>query len=223
MSEQERKKLADAPKEKTFRTRLGKEIKNLKELSNTLEETPAESFREHVNDQKNDFANWIKNVLEDKELAEELYKTTEFKKTKQLVSARIQWLEKQIKKYEQHDKTSQKLSMMTVEKQESDKGKPKNLVEPIPSLSDIKKEKTIESQDKQESEKPDKRPDNEIISAIKEVQNAPAPNPEEKANEIHPVSHFKSNVHQVIMGILIGLILGIVIGFSAATFLVCGR
>jgi hypothetical protein len=224
MAEQERKKLADAPKEKTFRTRLGKEIKNLRELSKTLDETPEDNFSEHVNDKKNDFANWIKNVLEDNELAEELYKTTDFKRTKQLVSARIKWLEDQIKRYEQHDETSQRLSLMSAEIKGDEKQEKTGSPEESKPAAPEKAKKKDESK-KQPQAAVQQRPkaEDEITSAVKQVQQSPSNDNQEKVSDIHPVSHFKSNVHQVILGILIGLILGMVIGFSAATFLVCGR
>ena len=47
----------------------GSRIHNLKELANGLDSMPDEVFYHHVNDSKNDFYNWIKEVIKDEELA----------------------------------------------------------------------------------------------------------------------------------------------------------
>ena len=36
----------------------------------------SEEFKHHVNSEKNDFANWLYHILEKKELANKLFKTT---------------------------------------------------------------------------------------------------------------------------------------------------
>lgn len=47
-------------------------IKNIKELIFMLDDLPEWVFKHHVNDQKNDFASWIRNVLGDQNLAEKI-------------------------------------------------------------------------------------------------------------------------------------------------------
>lgn len=51
--------------------------KNLSDLEDILNELPEKDFEFHVNQNKNDFANWIENCLKNKELAGELRKTTD--------------------------------------------------------------------------------------------------------------------------------------------------
>ena len=55
----------------------GKTIKNLKELAKELKNMPEEIFNNHVDEGKNDFANWLIYVLEKKKLGQELTKYKE--------------------------------------------------------------------------------------------------------------------------------------------------
>ena len=50
----------------------GTSVKNLYELSNSLEKMKKNSFNRYVTNDKNDFANWIRDVIKDKELAEKV-------------------------------------------------------------------------------------------------------------------------------------------------------
>ena len=42
-------------------------------------------FKHHVNEMKNDFANWIKDVFKEEKLAKELFKTTDKDKTQIII------------------------------------------------------------------------------------------------------------------------------------------
>jgi len=87
------KKLADVHPDSIFRVKNGKEIKNIKQLLKVLNSISHTSFSHHVNDEKNDFAAWIRTSVGDPELAEMLEKTTDFKSTKEILSDRIELLE----------------------------------------------------------------------------------------------------------------------------------
>ncbi len=50
----------------------GEILKNLKELSNTLNKMSENVFKYHVTKEKNDFAEWVEKVFGDKTLAREL-------------------------------------------------------------------------------------------------------------------------------------------------------
>ena len=50
----------------------GRAIKNVRELAYALDDMSDETFRNHVNKDKNDFAAWISDVIGDVELAESL-------------------------------------------------------------------------------------------------------------------------------------------------------
>ena len=61
--------------EKSFWINNGPIISNLKHLPKVVQGMNDEQFRYHVNKDKNDFSNWIKEVIGDKALADELKKT----------------------------------------------------------------------------------------------------------------------------------------------------
>ncbi|RJQ17167.1 hypothetical protein C4573_03885 [Candidatus Woesearchaeota archaeon] len=63
----------------------GKEIKNLKELAEDLGDMEDFVFSHHVNDHRNDFSNWIKDVFRDFELAEKIAHCKEKKKAQLVV------------------------------------------------------------------------------------------------------------------------------------------
>jgi hypothetical protein len=56
-------------------------IKNIKELAEIIEHLSDDEFRYHINDKKNDFANWIKDIFDEKELANKLFATKDKKDT----------------------------------------------------------------------------------------------------------------------------------------------
>ena len=50
----------------------GEKIKDIKELALNLDGIEDQDFFNHVNDQKNDFSNWIGDIFKEKRLAEEI-------------------------------------------------------------------------------------------------------------------------------------------------------
>ena len=67
----------------------GQKVKNVKELADTLEAIDEELFRHHVNDVKNDFSNWIQDIFEETDLAEELKKEKSKDKTRLIIYKHI--------------------------------------------------------------------------------------------------------------------------------------
>ncbi len=62
----------DVPYEKQFHFRDGATAANLQQLKSKLETISYQEFYHHVNADKNDFASWIKYVLKDERLADDL-------------------------------------------------------------------------------------------------------------------------------------------------------
>lgn len=62
----------DISPEKYFILKDGTPIKSIKELAMMMDSMSDESFSFHVNEEKNDFANWIKDVFGKKDLADSL-------------------------------------------------------------------------------------------------------------------------------------------------------
>ncbi len=67
-----KKEFGKAPEEKFFHLHDGRKLQTLFELVDELETLGDEAFREYVNWERNDFANWINDVFELPTLAEEL-------------------------------------------------------------------------------------------------------------------------------------------------------
>jgi len=70
----------------------GPALRNIKDLSDALKNMSEDSFAYHVNDEKNDFANWTMNALKDETLSTKLSKTKTLK-------AAIKAVDDRIKKY----------------------------------------------------------------------------------------------------------------------------
>jgi hypothetical protein len=67
------KYLNDVPWEKLLRLSNGKVVHSLEQLPLVIQFSDDEVFADHVTDQKNDFSNWIKDVIGDPELAEKIF------------------------------------------------------------------------------------------------------------------------------------------------------
>jgi hypothetical protein len=68
--------LGEAPQESKFVVSDGRIIKDFKELADALHDMSNDVFRHHVNEFKNDFSNWARDVFGDFELAEDLSKVS---------------------------------------------------------------------------------------------------------------------------------------------------
>jgi hypothetical protein len=62
----------ELPPEQYFILADGRALRNVKELAEILEQLEDHVFHHHVNEIKNDFATWVKDVFKDIELAEQL-------------------------------------------------------------------------------------------------------------------------------------------------------
>lgn len=64
------------PRSKAFKFNNGVTVSNLWELKQALRIVREDIIAEHVNDKKNDIADWIETIIGDKDLAKELRKST---------------------------------------------------------------------------------------------------------------------------------------------------
>jgi len=71
----------DADSEHYFYLCDGTVIKNVLELSKNIERMNDEVFCYHVNNEKNDFSNWIRDVYNDENLAKSMLETKDKDKT----------------------------------------------------------------------------------------------------------------------------------------------
>jgi len=66
----------ELPEERHFFFVNGERVKNVKELAEIMDHIEQEVFDYHVNEERNDFYNWIKHVFDDIELAEKMVGVT---------------------------------------------------------------------------------------------------------------------------------------------------
>lgn len=84
--------LSRVPEDKAFRCADSCVIYDLRELAKALDNMSEETFRYHANDQKNDFANWVSDVIGDRELASNLRKVANKPRATEMVSNRVSFL-----------------------------------------------------------------------------------------------------------------------------------
>ena len=86
--------LMEADGDKRFFCQDGQVSKNLKELIDCLNRMTEEAFRHHVTSEKNDFSNWIRDVLGDVTLASDLGSASSPAEAGRIVAERINRLQK---------------------------------------------------------------------------------------------------------------------------------
>jgi hypothetical protein len=90
------KVLADCRPDWAFWVCNGQVLRNIHELASAIENMNDGTFFYHVNDEnnKNDFAQWILDVIQDGELAHKLKKIRNRKRYGEIIRARIKELER---------------------------------------------------------------------------------------------------------------------------------
>ena len=86
--------LSDVNDQSHFSLHMGTNIANLRQLSEALDIMADNSFRHHVTDSKNDFANWIRHALGDEELAKSIESMKDRKGMSAKVRRRLDYLER---------------------------------------------------------------------------------------------------------------------------------
>jgi|SRR3989338_147827 len=92
-----KKILSDAQPEKAFWINNGPVLKNLNELAASIKKMKAKQFMHHVNRDKNDFAKWVEEVVDDKILSQRIKLLKTKKAMAKAVSQRVSALKQFIK------------------------------------------------------------------------------------------------------------------------------
>ena len=85
-------RLADVEQEKRFWCSDGRVLKNLPELKSALEQMSEDTFRQHSNETKSDFSNWVRDVIGDDKLSSDLRKSKTQAQAAKAVADRVAWL-----------------------------------------------------------------------------------------------------------------------------------
>ena len=89
-----RKYLGDCEPENCFWVNNGPILKNLYELSDTLASLRDDLFSHHVNQDKNDFSSWIRDVIGDQKLANDIISSRNRESMSKKVQARLNALKR---------------------------------------------------------------------------------------------------------------------------------
>lgn len=84
-----KKELINADDANLFWVNGNGSLRNVKELAESLKTMSDETFAYHVNVEKNDFANWTKEVLQDSKLATDLKRAKNREAAAKKVEARL--------------------------------------------------------------------------------------------------------------------------------------
>ncbi len=170
-----KKLLGDTAPELRFWLSDGRVIKNLDELIEALRTMKESVFEFHANKQKNDFSNWIRDVLGDKGLAEKIRKVGKKEVMKEMLEKRKQETEqKRIKILEERKRQKSEIENAI------QKVKEKKAVMPVAKekiKGEYKKPKAAEIKDKKQG-KSIKKP---VFIAVKETKKEARPTIQKKA------------------------------------------
>jgi len=90
------RRLGDVPDGKHFWCQDGKVVKNLKGLEEALDDMGDETFHHHAGEGRNDFSNWIRDVVGDNKLANDLNKAKSRIRAGNAVAQRISFLQSKV-------------------------------------------------------------------------------------------------------------------------------
>ena len=90
------KMLGNVPEENVFRCCDGHAMVNMSELNDALGNISDETFAFHANQAKNDFSNWVRDIIKDEKLARDLSKATDRLQAAKSVAARLSFLQKRL-------------------------------------------------------------------------------------------------------------------------------
>jgi len=86
--------LANCPPQESFWVNNGPIIKNMSELYREMKLLNDDTFRHHVNKDRNDFSKWIKDCLGDASLATDIKKTKARRIAVNKIRSRLKYLKK---------------------------------------------------------------------------------------------------------------------------------
>jgi len=86
------RRLGDVPDQYVFWCHDGRILHNIRELKDALEMMSDGAYTYHANKEKNDFSNWVKDIIGDDKLARDLTKASDRRQAFEYVKAREAFL-----------------------------------------------------------------------------------------------------------------------------------
>jgi hypothetical protein len=94
--EEANRRLGDVPDGKHFWCQDGRVVKNLKELENALNSMSDGTFHHHLGGGRNDFGSWVRDVVGDNKLANDLSRAKSRIQTGKALAKRISFLQSKL-------------------------------------------------------------------------------------------------------------------------------
>ncbi|MBR9700958.1 hypothetical protein GOV11_03785 [Candidatus Woesearchaeota archaeon] len=211
------------PQEEQFHFGDGTTVSSLDGLRDYLEHISYEEFYFHVNAEKNDFANWIRHVLKESNLADNLDKVSSIVETVEIINDYLNPrppksshddIQSKIEKKEGIDlKEVPSTQPEEAPKEEEKIEKPSVPAEPL-DFTELEKqlEKDTEAAEQPKEEKPEEAP--KLPEEMK-PEEAPAEAPKEKHKDEYVLTAREKKqliVKDFIIGMFFGLIIGLLLG-----------
>jgi len=94
VSKEAEERLSEVSEAKHFVTKDGSRLKSINDLKEKAKDMSQETFGHHVNDDKNDFHKWVKDVHEDHQLASDIEHVKSAQELHDKVSNRVGFLQR---------------------------------------------------------------------------------------------------------------------------------
>jgi hypothetical protein len=91
-----RQRLGDVAEDKQFWCQNRQVFKNLHDMEAAFSRMGDDTFRYHASETRNDFSNWVRDVIGDDKLARDIQKSTTPAQVRKAVANRIAWLRSKI-------------------------------------------------------------------------------------------------------------------------------
>ena len=104
--------LSDVKPEQSFWVHNGPVVRNLHEFEKAIEHMNDEIFRHHVYNSRNDFANWVRDIIKDEELADDMLKVKSKDKTLKKIKDRVKFIEEIIDKERLKDSNLKSINLL---------------------------------------------------------------------------------------------------------------
>ena len=88
--------MADVPEEYVFRCHDGRTLRDMQEFGEAFTQMTDDTFAFHANTDKNDFNNWLKDIIQDEKLARELERSTNRTRAAKNVADRVSFLKEKL-------------------------------------------------------------------------------------------------------------------------------
>jgi hypothetical protein len=86
------RRLADVPDQYVFWCQDGRMIKSIRELKEAFGMMSDDTYLYHANRERNDYSNWVKDIIGDEKLARDLFKASDKHQASKYVKARERFL-----------------------------------------------------------------------------------------------------------------------------------